>query len=157
MHTQEDYNFLLSLYLQRSLTFCVMYKDFVVSYCNSRRKHLPYYHRTVSAKVQFVGQFRVIRRQNDLTFQLSELKLSNFGITEHNCCLWISKRRSVTTERGCENLFCNAFLLNSYFQMLSVLILGGVELNFFIVASTGICFGFMLKIMLVTQGLCHYS
>jgi len=34
----------------------------------------------------------------------------------------------------------------------SVLVLAGIELIFFIVASMGLCFGFVLKSVLIVQG-----
>ena len=37
-----------------------------------------------------------------------------------------------------------------------VLVLAGIELIFFIVASTGLCFGFVLKTVLIIQGCFHY-
>ena len=38
----------------------------------------------------------------------------------------------------------------------SVLVLAGIELNFFIVACMGLCFGFVLKTVLVIQGCFSY-
>jgi len=38
----------------------------------------------------------------------------------------------------------------------SVLVLGGVELIFFTVASVGLCFGFVLKTVSITQGRSSY-
>ena len=40
--------------------------------------------------------------------------------------------------------------------MLIVLVLGGVELIFFTVASMGLCFGFVLGTVLIIQGCFHY-
>ena len=42
------------------------------------------------------------------------------------------------------------------FIFLSVLVLAGVQLIFFIVAGMGLCFGFVLKTVLVTQGRFSY-
>ena len=36
--------------------------------------------------------------------------------------------------------------------IISVLVLAGIELIFFTVASMGLCFGFVLKTVLITQG-----
>ena len=38
----------------------------------------------------------------------------------------------------------------------SVLVLAGIELIFFIVASMGLCFGFVLKTVLIIQGCFRY-
>ena len=37
-----------------------------------------------------------------------------------------------------------------------VLVLAGVKLIFFIVAGMGLCFGFVLETVLITQGCFHY-
>ena len=42
------------------------------------------------------------------------------------------------------------------FLILGVLILAGIELIFFIVASRGLCFGFVLKTVLITQRCFHH-
>jgi len=39
---------------------------------------------------------------------------------------------------------------------MGVLVLAGVELNFFIVAGMGLCFGFVLETVLITQGCFNY-
>ena len=38
----------------------------------------------------------------------------------------------------------------------NVLVLAGIELIFFIVASMGLCFGFVLETVLITQGCFSY-
>ena len=42
------------------------------------------------------------------------------------------------------------------FEFHSVLVLAGIELIFFIAASMGLCFGFVLKTVLITQGCFSY-
>ena len=42
------------------------------------------------------------------------------------------------------------------FTNLGVLVLAGIELVFFTVASMGLHFGFVLKTVLITQGRFHY-
>ena len=37
-----------------------------------------------------------------------------------------------------------------------VLVLAGIELVFFVVAGMGLCFGFVLKTVLITQGCFRY-
>ena len=41
-------------------------------------------------------------------------------------------------------------------KWVGVLLLAGVELIFFLVARMGLCFGFVLKIVLIIQGCFHY-
>ena len=41
-------------------------------------------------------------------------------------------------------------------NLLAVLVLAGIELIFFIVASMGLCFGFVLETVLITQGCFSY-
>ena len=46
--------------------------------------------------------------------------------------------------------------LEGIFLYASVLVLSGVELIFFTVADRGLCFGFVLKIVLIIQGCFSY-
>ena len=71
--------------------------------------------------------------------------------------MWISIRKTITGERGPENLFCNAFLPYSRFHLyLPLLVLAGIELILFTVANMGLWFGFVLETVLIIQGCFRY-
>ena len=94
-------------------------------------------------------------KENNLFLSSFQCLLCSWWVEQEITGLWNQRRfRLVTREEPCNRNDCGALALQmcTAIRHVSVLVLAGIELIFFMVASVGLCSGFVLKTVLVTQG-----